>query len=235
MLRSSSADIRRGYADTPGHVKQPDSHGLYVSNGPVVVENNIVAGVTGYGIHFYSTPCQGVISNNTLVRIGNSDILYAGGDCRAIPSGNGTISNNILGPNASYGLQLGALGGGTDPCSSSHPNLVANNLFSGNASGQVGQAASCTTVTGSKSEAPTTTFVSYAGSSSDNFHIRAESQAVNGGTRSCTSGGQNPCTPATDIVSVTRSSTTPTIGAYEYGGATVTPPSAPASLTVTVH
>ena len=208
-------------------------HGIYASNGPLRIENNILLDITGYGIHFYSTPCQGVITNNTVVRVGNADILYAGGDCRAIAPGNGTISNNIVGPNASYGIQLGTLGGGFDPCTSSHPNLVANNIFSGNASGQVGRAASCTTVTGSKSEAPTTTFVNYLGRSTDDFNLKAGSLALANGTTSCVSGGISPCTPVVDFAQNTRPNSL-SIGAFEKTTVSSTP-EAPSGLTATVQ
>jgi hypothetical protein len=206
------------------------TQGIYANTPGAVIENNIVIQVAAYGIHFYSAPCNGVISNNTVDQAGKSDIIVGGGDCS--PQGKITINNNILGAAPSGGIFLGA--SGVAPCTSSSRIKVSNNLFASGSSQINGSLNGCTDVSGSLTEAPTDTFVSYSATSRTNdYHLKAGSQAISHGTTACTSGVSN-CVNPLDFDRITRLSP-PSIGSYDFGGASAESPRAPTGLTATVQ
>lgn len=194
-------------------------YGMYVT-GQVVIENNLLANIAGYGIHDYSSPCQSVISGNDISRTEMPNIIVGGGDCNyGVAQGNVTVSNNILGqtaPGQSH-IVIG-VPGGSGIGSSGHTILVSNNLFGtldGNTQVQI-VGTNFTTVQGSLTEAPTATYVTYTGGNNDNFQLQSTSVAVNGGTTQCVAGGQTPCTPSTDFLNLPRPQrTTLDRGAYE--------------------
>lgn len=189
-------------------------HGIYVDASGAKVQSNVVEDIVAYGIHYYSAPCNAMITNNTVNRVGQSAIIIAGGDCS--PGGNSTISNNITNFALHYGIQLGT-GGGTPPCSAASPIALINNLGSNNGLGNVGQANSCTPVSGGVSEAPTSTFANYLGTANDDLHLKATSIAVSGGSTSCVA-SQSNCTPTVDNDGLAMSTPRP-IGAFTAGGA----------------
>jgi hypothetical protein len=110
--------------------------------------------------------------------------------------------------------------------------LISNNLGSGNGSGNVGQATSCTPVTNQMTEAPTKTFASYLGNGSDDLHLKSGSVAIQQGTTDCV-GSSTGCVPTTDLAGLPRA-TPPSIGTYEFATSGASP-SAPTNLTATVQ
>lgn len=212
-------------------------YAMYIETHQATVQNNVIANIAGYGVHYYSSPCQGNISNNTIQRTEFPNIIVGGGDCNnGVPQGNVTVSNNILGQTGPgwQNLVIGVPGGG-GVGSSAHPILVTNNIFSGGSAGQtlvVGT--SFTSIQNSKTEAPTTTFVNYTGGNNDDFHLKAGSVAIANGTSSCVSGGKSPCVPKFDIVATIRLSN-PSLGAYEDSSGEASAPAAPTGLTAQVQ
>lgn len=214
-------------------------YGVYFETAQGLIYNNIFENIAGYGIHYYSSPCQGNISNNTVLRTEFPNIIVGGGDCgNGVAQGNVTVANNILGQTGP-GWQNIIIGvpGGSGVGSTAHPILITNNLFNGGSAGQFQCVAPCfsTNVNVKTESPPTTTFASYTGSNNDDLHIKAGSIAFSGGAVNGATGGITPATPSTDFNLKTRNATTPTIGAYEFGGGTATPPSAPTSLGVVVQ
>ena len=191
-------------------------YGMYLMGQQYLIQNNIIDNTAGYGIQAYSQPCQTVISNNTIVRTEFTNLILGGGDCvNGIAQGNVTISNNIFGQTGDDDNVTIGVPGGSGVGSAGHTVLITNNIFSGGKLGQIQVVGTnFTTVQTLKTEAPTATFVSYTGGSNDDFHLKAGSVAVNGGTTSCVSGGQSPCTPSTDFSGKTRTAPID-IGAYE--------------------
>lgn len=191
-------------------------HGLYINNAGSIIDSNVIVQVPTYGIQFYSQPCQGVISNNTIDQAGKGDIVIGGGDCS--PQGHITLNNNILEQAPSGAIQLGA--GGTSPCSASSRVKITNNLI---ATGSVtnGNLNGCTDVTGTITEAPTATFNGYSASSANNnYALKVGSAARNAGTPApgCVSGTTyTSCVPSIAFDQSTRPNP-PSIGAYDIGG-----------------
>jgi hypothetical protein len=212
-------------------------YGMYIMTQQSIIQNNVIINTAGYGIHAYSSPCQTVISNNTIIRTEKTNIIVGGGDCgNGVPSGNVTVSNNILGTssNGEANLTIG-VPGGSGVGSSGHGVLVSNNIFSGGAGGQIQIVPSnFTTVVNSKTEAPTTTFVNYTGGNNDDFHLKAGSVAIGAGATSCVAGGQSPCVAKFDIAGTIRINT-PSLGAYEDSSSQASAPSAPTGLTAQVQ
>jgi hypothetical protein len=204
------------------------AHGIYISNPGSVVENNVVVQAITYGIQFYSYPCNGVISNNTVMLSGKGGIVVGGGDCN--PQGKITIINNILGDAPSGGITLGA--GGTAPCTNTSRIKISNNLFASSSNQISGNLNGCTDVSGSLVEAPIKTFTGYLGTANDHYQLRAGSLAIGRGTTSCTNGVIS-CVNAIDIAGLRRSSP-PSIGSYEFGS-TSSDLSAPTGLTAVVQ
>jgi len=206
------------------------AHGIYSNTVGSVIENNIVIQAIAYGIHLYSQPCNGVISNNTVDQAGKSDIIVGGGDCS--PQGKITINNNILGAAPSGGIFLGA--SGVAPCTSTSRIKISNNLFASGSTQISGSLNGCTDVSGSLTEAPTTTFISYSPTSRTNdYHLKAGSLAISRGTTAC-GGVVSICVNPLDFDRITRLSP-PSIGSYELGGASAASPGAPSGLTATVQ
>jgi hypothetical protein len=42
---------------------------------PTIIESNLVMNISTVGIHYYHSPCNGIISNNTVLHTGSSGIL----------------------------------------------------------------------------------------------------------------------------------------------------------------
>jgi hypothetical protein len=214
-------------------------YGMYISSSGVRVQNNIAVNIAGYALHYYSAPCAAVITQNDFSRTELSNIVLGGGDCgNGVPSGSNTISNNILGQTASGrpNIQIGVPGGG-DVGSSSHPTLVANNVFSGSStqvSFNTSGTRTSTTVTNSRTENPATTFVRYTGGNNDDFHLKDGSVAIASGSSACASGGISPCVPQTDIAATIRPNP-PSLGVYEPSANSASAPAAPTGLTAQVQ
>ncbi len=206
------------------------SHGIYVNTSGAVVENNVVLDATANGIQWYSAPCNGVISNNVFVRSGYNGIIVAGGDLCGSGQGKITIINNILDNNGHSGLALGT--GSGAPCTAGSPILISNNVLFGNGTGQYSGTSSCANPVNTRTEAPTATFVSYAGNANDDYHLKAGSVAAQTGTTQCVAGGLSPCVPTMTLDSVLRPSPL-SIGAFDVTTAVDLSP--PTNLTATVN
>jgi hypothetical protein len=206
------------------------AQGIYPDASGAIIQNNIVLDVVGYGIHYYSNACNGTITNNTVVRVGASGIVVAGGDFCTTP-GTFTITNNIVDVSGRYGIQMGTAGG-TAPCTSSTPILISNNIGSGNPLGNIGQTNSCSIPTNTFSEPPAATFTNYLGNSSDDYHLKTSSIAVNQGATVCVT-GKTGCLATVDFDGLARSST-PSIGVFELSSAG-SAPAAPVGLTASVQ
>ncbi len=217
-------------------------YGMYIETQGAMIQNNIIVNTAGWGIQYYSSPCGGVISGNTISRTEMSGIVVGGGDCNnGTPLGSVTINNNIVGATGPgfANIQVGVTGGGNTPCTAAHPILVSNTLFNGGAAGQIvynnSTTQTCATVANSHSEAPTATFRNYTGGNYDDFRLRPESIAIGGGTTRCVAGGMTPCVVAFDLAGANRPST-PSLGAYEFGSNSANiVPDAPMGLTATVQ
>lgn len=196
------------------------AHGIYVDTPNVIVENNVIVQAVVYGIQFYSEPCSGVFSNNTIDQAGMANMVIAGGGC-ATP-GLITIDNNICESAPGGCVQLGANGSsGTSPCTSSSHVKISNNILApGEAITSAGSLNGCTDISGTITEAPTTTFSGYSGSSTtNNYALAAGSAARNAGLPppGCVSGSTiTPCVPTLAIDGSTRPNP-PSIGAYDVG------------------
>ena len=192
-------------------------HGIYANTPNPIIQNNVLQDIVAYGIHVYHNDCGGIISNNTVVRVGASGILVAGGGSTPLCTTPGvvTITNNIVDISAQWGIQLGT-GGSTPNCDSTHQIFVGSNIGSGNPSGGIGQANSCVITSNSISEAPATTFTTYNGNNTDNYQLKAGSLAINGGTQNGVLNGTGPFVPSFDFLNVARPQRTSwDIGAYE--------------------
>src|SRR6267142_186583 len=203
------------------------AHGIYADTANSTIENNVVIQAVAYGIQFYSEPCNGVISNNTVDQAGTGNVVIGGGGCPAAPNppnGKITINNNIF-ESAPFGaVQLGANGAaGTSPCTSTNRVKISNNLLAaGEAITTGGSLNGCTDITGTTFEAPTATFGGYsATSTNNNYQILTPSSGVGTGTTSCVS-GQSVCVPTLDFVGRVRPNP-PSRGAYELASSTGTP------------
>lgn len=209
------------------------SHGFYADAAGIVITNSIFIESGSTGGQFYSTPCNEVFANNTIIRPGNQGVIFGGGDCNPVGKIS-AINNYIDSSSPGGGIALGT--GGGPPCTSTSRILAKSNMFT-TTTNQVGNPGTCTDTSGSITEpnGPTATFAS-PGTSGGNgdYHIKAGSLTISHGTISCVS-GQTNCAPSLDKDGVVRSATAPTIGAYEFGASSVTPPSAPTSLGVVVQ
>lgn len=212
---------RIGIQSTTNCSNNATAVGLYMNTGNFKIWNNVVSDVHGTAIQVYGYDCNGSISNNTIVRSLAKTGLVLSGDGSCPNPGSVSVLNNISDGNHLTAMQLGT-GGGAD-CSSGHPILVSHNMFGGNVGGDsINGVTSCVTVSGTIVEIPASTFVSYPGSSSDDYHIKLGSLAINGGIKQCVTGGPLPCYPSLDIDSNTRPNMD--IGAYSVGGTGGTPP-----------
>ncbi len=204
-------------------------YGMYIETQQALIYNNVIVNTAGWGIQYYSSPCQGTLANNDISRTEMSSIVVGGADCNnGTPLGSVTIDNNIVGTTGPgfANIQVGVTGGGNTPCTSSHPILLSNSVFNGGAAGQIvfnnAGTQACTTVANSHSEAPTTTFVSYTGGNNDNFQLKSGSVAIAGGTTACVTAGTSPCVPVTDFTAAARP-TPPSVGAYDVAGGGTSP------------
>jgi hypothetical protein len=150
-----------------------------------------------------------VISNNILANNRVGLILYGSAGCTP---GLNTVDNNVIVNNSAGGIFDATPPPGN--CSSGRPILFSHNILFGNSFNQ-SSPQSCETRTSTLSENPITTFVNYSGDASGDYHLKAGSIAIGGGTNTCVAGGQSPCVPTTDFFGT--SITTQPIGAVTSG------------------
>jgi len=171
-------------------------HGIYVSTMNGQVYNNVVTRACYAGLQYYDQACNARVSNNVFANNTVGMVYYGSHGCTA---GLNTGDNNVLVNNTQQAINNSF--SGDQGCTPGRQMLYSNNIISGNGvNGPTHAFASCTTVQNQKSENPTTTFVSYTGSAqTSDFHLKAGSQAIGGGTSQCASGGLTPCVPSVDI------------------------------------
>ncbi len=200
-------------------------HGIYHANQGGHIVNNIIYGVSGYGIHCWHA-CTGVtIANNTIFNNGagghGDGIIYGAGDAPGgVVCDNMVVTNNIVYNNGRYGIREYAYPG-QENMIGSH-NLIANNDSHGNVLGDFRTI--YTTPTNNILSNPQ--FVNYQADGSGNYYLQPTSPAIGAGT--------STGAPSTDF----DGNTIPQgngydIGAYQYVvAATVTPTSTPIPLPI---
>jgi hypothetical protein len=204
------------------------AHGIYIASAGAIVQNNVITRAAAAALQYYDQACNAVISNNVLAASRRGLVVYGGNGCTP---GMTTVSNNIIVNNSAGAFNTGF--GGANDCSSGSPILFSNNLLFGNGSDYNNSKPSCETRQNQLSENLTATFVNYTGTASGDYHLKAGSIAVSGGTVQCTSGGTSACAPAIDFALVSRPSP-PSLGIFE-GQSNANAPPAPSGLTANVQ
>ena len=207
------------------------AHGLYIIAIGAIIQNNIVTRAAYAGLQYYDSACRGVITNNVFANNRAGAVVYGGNGC---PAGNNTVANNIVSNNLTYAFNNSF--GGDQGSSVGHPTLYANNIVFGNPSGTFTSTPSGSTIVqNQKSENPTSTFVNYTGTATGDYHLKAGSVAVGGGTTQCTSGGVVNCVPVVDLAALSRANV-PSLGVFEpQGASSASAPAAPSGLTASVQ
>lgn len=160
------------------------AHIIYAGNG-ITIQNNIIARAPGFGIQLFEADCDNTVINNVIFDNRGGGIIVnndnGNAECKA---GANTISNNIIEQNGVYadGSPAGGMDGISQHDPETYPNLYANNMLYGNYPPDA-----CYGCTGAVSgsiinEAPSTTFVNFQNDGTGDYHIKAGSQAVEGGT-----------------------------------------------------
>lgn len=173
----------------------------------VIVTNNTILNCAGSGIQLWRDPRSGPVNDFT------------------------TVTNNIIvntgRANSSGGISIySPSGSGTGGCGTH--NIYANNLMYGNTGGN--WTGNCpNTSTGTQTGSNSTTFVSYTGTVSGDYHLKAGSNGIALGTRSCALTG---CVPALDFAGNARLQASD-IGSYAF--AVTGAPTAPTGLTASVQ
>lgn len=202
--------------------------GIYIIGIGSIIQNNIGFRVAAGMIQYYDSACQGVITNNVAANNHFGIIAYNGNAC---PNGNMTIANNILVNNINAANYNGFSGDASS--SAGHPTLYSNNDYFGNGSIFNQTLGANSTSQNPKSENPTATFVSYTGTAAGDYHLKAGSICIGGGTTQVVSGGISPSVSPTDLAGTAMSSPPP-IGAYTFGGGGPVIPSPPTGLNVII-
>lgn len=183
--------------------------GIYDLTYNSIIENNIVVGNGGGGMETYDQPCNSIISNNTFLANGGDGFIVSAGPNTTCTKGLNTVINNISENNSLNGIDLVS-----GDCSNSSPTLYQNNMLGGNNALPIAQLASCDTVgSNPTTESVTTTFVNYKADGTGDYHLKAGSIAIKGGTTSCVNGGPTPCIPFVNFDGVSVGAP-PNIGAY---------------------
>jgi parallel beta-helix repeat protein len=113
-------------------------HGIYfrVANGGRI-SNNIVSGVSGYGIHCWHACSNTTISNNTVFNNRNGGIIFGGGDAPNFGNSlcdNMVVTNNVAINNTKTGIEEYEYPG--QHTIGSH-NQILNNIVYGNPDGNM--------------------------------------------------------------------------------------------------
>jgi hypothetical protein len=173
-----------------------------------IARNNLVIDQDGWGIQVSHDSTNNIVTNNTIINCDRGGIVvgYVSGTVDYA-----TISNNIVVNNGSVGGD-----GGIDVNGSGcgvH-NLYANNLVYGNTGGNYIFDGCTNTATGTQTGSNATTFVSYTGTMTGNYHLASGSTAIDTGTTACAFGS---CAPSVDLEGAARPhGAAVDIGAYEF-------------------
>lgn len=174
-------------------------HGIYFSTPSNIAKNNVVAQISGYGIHLWHGATQEIITNNTVIGSLDGGIINGSGDSPCTVNSGTIISNNILVANA-VGIKEGTSGGCTVTGAT-----YANNLFYNNSTnwGTISSPTTGTVLGDPK-------FVNYQFNGTGDYHLQSGSAAIDKGTSSNAptvdlDGGARPQGAGFDI------------GPYEYG------------------
>lgn len=146
-------------------------HGIYVANTNALVENNIISGVSGYGIQQWHAATASTIVNNTVFN-NSGGILLGDGDAGALAGGsaNNYVANNICVSNSKYGIvEGGRMGGG---------NVYTHNLLWNNPHNY--SLVSGVTPVGTVNANPQ--FIDYRSDGTGDYHLTARSPAIGKGT-----------------------------------------------------
>jgi hypothetical protein len=206
-------------------------HGIYPGGGnapgDLVIQNNVISNVVGWGIHLYHNPCNAIITNNLLVHNGKGAMILEGfHDGPSCTNGFGhiVVANNIMEDNCIPSQRPCSNGAGPislfpdSPGTTVTATYLENNLFFGNQPSDAIQlnGTSGVTVDGNiTGESLTTTFVRFSDSpASADYHLRAGSRAIGGGTTNCHGVSSVSCTPSEDIDGTARPNP-PSVGPYE--------------------
>jgi hypothetical protein len=117
-------------------------HAMYLDGTRVVVQNNLVSGVTGWALQRITLPGQGgpdVISNNVFFNNGGGIVISENNGVQGPPWDYATVSNNIIinnGVGIPAGASYGPFGINYWHVTGRH-NLVTNNMIYGNLPGDL--------------------------------------------------------------------------------------------------
>jgi parallel beta-helix repeat protein len=168
-------------------------HGIYHSNAGGHVWNNVVYRCAGFGLHFYHSPSNVTVANNTVLNNVYGGIYVNG-------ASNMLVSNNIVANNTKWGIveAYGTIGTG---------DRYLNNLLYNNAGGNIALQ-SPSTQSGTIIADPQ--FVNYTGGVDGDYSLKSTSPARDHGTSTGApsfdaDGGRRPVNSAWDM------------GEFEYG------------------
>lgn len=193
-----------------------------------IAQNNIVMDQGGLCLSPTHTSSNLIITNNIIMNCSQGGIEMA--NTTGGVNDYSTVTNNII-------INSGAVTGNggirafhTGGCGSH--NVYANNLMYGNVGGNYVFDTGCAnlssnTLSGSNS----TTFVNYTGTISGDYHLKAGSAAIGGGTTACAVAARG-CAPSVDFEGNARLQA-PDIGSYAF--AATGAPGAPTGLTASVQ
>jgi hypothetical protein len=182
-------------------------HGIYKANQGGHVLNNIIAQISGYGIHCWHA-CTGItVANNTVLNSGSGGMTFGDGDAPANGNslfGNSIVSNNISVNNNGYGIREYEYSGQNTIGAN---NQFLNNLVYGNSRGGF------SLLNGNTAQhtiAADPQLVNYQADGTGDYHLQAGSPAIGAGT--------SIGAPSTDFSGILRlPGIGDDIGAYAYG------------------
>jgi hypothetical protein len=204
------------------------AQGIYFGSlsptNPALIYNNLVVKVPVGGItgsHGASgSPCNYVIANNTIIST-KLGIIGASGDGSACPGGKPgllTIANNAIFSAGSTSVWYV-----NEPdCTATTPTLYNHNVSDGlkpdySGFGSYTGPIACDLIFPSPwiHQAGSSFFANYQPDGSGDYHLKAGSAGLAAGSTACVAGGVSPCVPTTDFDGKPRSSTAPSVGAFE--------------------
>ena len=148
-------------------------HGIYQSNLRGHIWNNVTAFSGGCGIHLWHAANNVIIANNLTFGNAFGICIGAGDDPGGIRNDNTLVTNNIVVHNAKYGIfETGSNGPG---------NRFINNLVFANAGGDL-ELQNRSAAIGTIKADPTVVFVNWKPDGTGDYHLKAGSPAVAGGT-----------------------------------------------------
>jgi hypothetical protein len=181
-------------------------HGIYKANQGGHVLNNIIAQISGYGVHCWHA-CTGItVVNNTVLNSGSGGMTFGDGDAPSNGNSlfdNSIVANNITVNNTGFGIREYAYSGQNTIGAN---NQFLNNLVYGNSSSGFSL---LNRNTAQHTLATDPQFVNYQANGTGGYHLQASSPAIDTGT--------SIGAPSTDYSGNPRpQGAGDDIGAYEY-------------------